>query len=243
MTESGEYVGSELEIFQHATNWKRYGTGTFLKHIDGEVLEVGAGMGAMTPYLAKKMHPKWVCLEPDGKLSSQIQEKVEQKEMPKFCHAVRGTIDDLAIDEKFDTILYLDVIEHIEDDSAELLKATGRLRTGGHLIVLVPAHQFLFSEFDRAIGHFRRYDKAMLSASVPPSLQLSELYYLDSVGLFASLANKCLLHQSQPTHKQIQFWDKVLVPASRVIDRVLLNRIGKSIVGVWKKPRNEFISS
>ena len=60
--------------------------------------------------------------------------------------------------------------------------------------------------------------------------------YLDSVGFFASLANRLLLKQQNPTLKQILFWDRVLVPCSRLVDPLFLFRAGKSVVGVWEKP-------
>jgi hypothetical protein len=144
-----------------------------------------------------------------------------------------GTVDALAADERFDAILYIDVLEHIEDDVAELERSAARLRPGGHIIVLSPAHQGLYSEFDKAIGHFRRYSKASLLAAAPPGLRLVEAFYLDAVGMAASLANRLLLRASMPTGGQILFWDRVLVPVSRVIDPIFVRRVGKSVVAIW----------
>jgi hypothetical protein len=79
----------------------------------------------------------------------------------------------------------LDVLGHIEDDDAELRLAARYLRKGGHLIVLAPAHQFLYSPFDGAIGHFRRHCRRSLRAAAPPELSFVLLRYLDSAGLMA----------------------------------------------------------
>jgi hypothetical protein len=105
------------------------------------------------------------------------------------------------------------------------------------VVVLAPAHQSLYSPFDRAIGHFRRYDRASLAAAAEPvrELALERLFYLDGAGLIASLANRVLLRQSSPSLAQIRTWDRVLVPASRVLDVLAFHRIGKSIVGVWRR--------
>jgi hypothetical protein len=102
--------------------------------------------------------------------------------------------------------------------------------------VLAPAHSWLFTPFDAGVGHFRRYTKKTLRAAMPRNLERARLSYLDSVGLLASLANKALLRQSMPTERQIGFWDGVLVPMSRVMDKLTLHCIGKSVLGVWRKP-------
>ena len=108
-----------------------------------------------------------------------------------------------------------------------------RSRPGGRIVVLTPAHQSLFSPFDAAIGHFRRYDRASLGRLSPCGLE--RMFFLDAVGLFASGANRLLLRQSMPTLGQIQTWDRWIIPVSRVVDPLLGFRAGKTIVGIWRK--------
>jgi hypothetical protein len=136
---------------------------------------------------------------------------------------------------EFDTIVYIDVLEHVEDDRRELENAASRLRAGGRLIVLSPAHQWLFSPLDTAFGHFRRYNRTTLCRVSPPSLRLDRLFYLDSVGLLLSSANLLLLRQSMPTKTQMHIWDGLTIPISRILDRCLANSVGKSIVGIWRR--------
>jgi hypothetical protein len=104
------------------------------------------------------------------------------------------------------------------------------------VIVLSPAHQWLFTPFDAAIGHFRRYNRTMVQALSPRGLQLESCRYLDSAGLAASAANLWFLKQSMPTRQQLHVWDSFIVPISRVMDRLLLHCVGKTIVAVWRKP-------
>jgi hypothetical protein len=129
--------------------------------------------------------------------------------------------------------LYVDVLEHIEKDDQELLKAFALLKKNGKLIVLSPAHQSLYSPFDKKIGHFRRYNKEMLIKISPPNLVLKKMFYLDSLGLFLSLGNRLLLKAEDPTTRQITFWDKLIVPFSRITDRLSFFSFGKTIVAVW----------
>ena len=230
---TSSYVGSELEIFQHATNWKSYYARSIRPYLVGDVLEVGAGLGATSRFLCDGRQRSWTCLEPDPELLAQLTERLAAQPLPSPVRTICGTVNALPANERFDAILYIDVLEHIEDDAAELERSAARLRPGGHIIVLSPAHQGLYSEFDKAIGHFRRYSKASLLAAAPPVLRPVEAFYLDAVGMAASLANRLLLRASLPTHGQIAFWDRVLVPVSRVIDPVLARSVGKSVVAIW----------
>ena len=232
-----KYVGSELELFAAVHNWKSYWSSQIRPFIGGDVLEVGAGIGSNTPFLDPGGDRNWVCLEPDSRLVTQLTQAQEQSQNGRQREVVSGTLQDLDPSQKFDTIIYIDVLEHIENDREELERAKSRLRPGGRIIVLSPAHQRLFTPFDSAIGHYRRYNRAMLRNISPPSLRLERLMYLDSAGLVLSVANLLLLRQSMPTRAQLRIWDRWIIPVSRVLDPCLFNSVGKSIVGIWKWER------
>ncbi len=226
------YAGSELRIFEQARHWKSYWRSRIEPFVRGDVLEVGAGIGANTALFADTAFHHWTCVEPDDALASQIALPSCER------HAVLvGTITDLPARARFDTILYADVLEHIEDDEAEVKEAASRLRGGGVLIVLAPAYPFLYTPFDGAIGHFRRYTRNSLRRLAPPHLAPVRLEYLDSAGMLASLGNRLLLRRATPSSGQIRTWDTVLVPISRWTDRLLLRRMGKSILGIWLRAR------
>ena len=100
---------------------------------------------------------------------------------------------DIHIQEKtFDTIMYMDVLEHIEDDKKEVNKALKHLNLGGNLIFFVPAYQFLYSDFDKSIGHIKRYNKQFfLSFKENENISIVELKYFDTIGFFfAVLINR-----------------------------------------------------
>jgi 2-polyprenyl-3-methyl-5-hydroxy-6-metoxy-1,4-benzoquinol methylase len=229
-----EYEGSELTLFAAANNWKNYWSRQIRPYIHGTVLEVGAGLGTNTALLADQGDP-WICLEPDLHMSNVIRDAVAVGRLPKHCQAIIGTLASLDPEVKADTILYIDVMEHIASDRQEMADAAARLRPGGHLIVLSPAHQWLFSPFDEAIGHYRRYTKDSLLAITPPGLKPVKTRYLDSCGLMASAANRWLLSASMPNSQQIRFWDNVLVRMSRAADPVVGFKVGKTVVGIWRR--------
>jgi SAM-dependent methyltransferase len=228
------YVGSELELFAAVRKWKTYWSRQIRPFITGDVIEVGAGIGSNTPFLDPGGDHRWVCLEPDPLLLAQLTKALKQTTERQY-ETVCGTLQTVDGDQRFDTIIYIDVLEHIANDREELNIAAGRLRPGGRIIVLAPAHQWLFSPFDAAIGHFRRYNGSMLRSISPAGLMIEQLIYLDSAGLTASAANLLVFRQSMPTKAQLRFWDHWIVPVSQVADKLLLHSVGKSIVAIWRK--------
>jgi SAM-dependent methyltransferase len=231
----GVYSESELPVFAEARNWKRYFANRLRRFIGGNVLEVGAGIGTTTAALCNGAETAWLCLEPEPRRSGEITGKIKAGSLPPNCTSQAGTVHDLPGEPRFDTILYIDVLEHIEDDAGELAAAANLLLPGGRLVVLAPAWQWLFSPFDAAIGHFRRYDRPGLCALRPPGLGVASSFYLDSAGLLASMANRFYLRSIMPTSGQIRIWDRVLIPVSRVLDPIIANSYGKSVVVVWSK--------
>jgi hypothetical protein len=229
------YIGGELEIFEHARNWKRYWSSEIRSYLCGDILEVGAGLGANTEFIKSHGISSWTCLEPDPDLVSRMRSRFATQSSLAECHVEIGTTETLRSVRQFDGIIYIDVLEHIEMDHAELARASRLLRKAGKIIVLAPAHQWLYTPFDCAIGHFRRYDKATLCSRMPNDGSVIRLDYMDSVGMLASLGNRIFLRQSAPSLKQILFWDHFLVRPSRLLDHLTLHMIGKSILGVWEK--------
>jgi SAM-dependent methyltransferase len=229
-----DYVGTELGVFDHATNWKAYVRSKIAKYLTGEVLEVGAGIGAFTESVSD-CAKQWWCLEPDSKLISSIRERQASGRIPVTVKSIVGTLDDIEPAKKFDAIIYMDVLEHIRDDVAEARNAASRLAPGGRVIILAPAFQAVYSSFDAAIGHFRRYTRASLGKVRPTELQAEESFYLDAPGLSLSLANRLFLRSAHPTKAQIMFWDTKIVPIARIVDPLIGFNIGRSVVAVWRR--------
>jgi 2-polyprenyl-3-methyl-5-hydroxy-6-metoxy-1,4-benzoquinol methylase len=117
-----QYVGEELRLFQHALNWKAYLRDQLAAFIRGDVLEVGAGVGATTIALHDDRCSSWTCLEPDRGLAQELERSVaalkDRRGMPP--QAACTTSSDLDPTLRYDSILYVDVLEHIRDDREEL---------------------------------------------------------------------------------------------------------------------------
>ena len=210
-----------------AVHWKSYIAELIRPHLGPSVLEVGAGIGSSIPYLRHPPVREWTAVEPDAALAAQIRDP--------GARVVVGTIAAIGATERFDAILYLDVLEHLADDAAELRRASTHLVPGGRLVVLAPAHRWLTSPMDAAVGHYRRYSAAGLRGLTPVGCRLEVLKHLDAVGCVASLANRLVLRRTQMSAGQVGLWDGGLVPLSRRLDRWLGFRFGKSLLAVWRR--------
>jgi 2-polyprenyl-3-methyl-5-hydroxy-6-metoxy-1,4-benzoquinol methylase len=227
------YAGTELNVFAHARNWKRYLRDLAAPYLIGDVLEVGAGIGETSCAFRSHAQSSWTALEPDDELASRLRLRVDSVQ-PRI-RVVSGTLAAIQARPLFDCVIYIDVLEHIERDRDELLAAAARLKPRGTIIVMSPAHQSLFTPFDAAIGHYRRYNRRQLEALTPAGTELIGMRYLDSVGLTLTVGNRLLLRSASPTISQVQFWDRFCIPAARRIDPLFAGRVGKSILAVWRR--------
>jgi hypothetical protein len=150
-----------------------------------------------------------------------------------------GTLGSLASKPTFDCLLYLDVLEHIHDDQWQISQSASLVRPGGHIVILAPAHPWLFSKFDERVGHLRRYDKNRLRSLKPRGWLEKKLIFLDSVGMLLCLGNALVLRRAMPSWAQIVIWDRLCVPISRALDRLLLEKLGKSVIVAWQKPQSD----
>jgi ubiquinone/menaquinone biosynthesis C-methylase UbiE len=230
----GSYIGSELELFQFATNWKKYFARLIVPFLNGNILEVGAGIGGTTKYLCNGNQSSWVCLEPDKEMAVIIQDKISRGELPACCKVRHGYTADLQGLGAYDTVVYIDVLEHINHEKDEIVAASRLLKPGGHIIALVPAYQCLYTSFDKAVGHYRRYSTGRLMSVFPAFFKKIWIKHLDSVGLCASLGNRLILKKGTPHISEIMLWDKCMVPVSRIMDYIFFYSIGRSILGVWQ---------
>ena len=229
-----QYKGSELELFSKATNWSNYIRHVLAPYIHGEVVEVGAGIGTRTLQLCN-LSKRWIALEPDNKMYLVIQSLLAENNTIQNVELQCAKLADSNLINAPDTILYLDVLEHIEDDASELMLAANLLESGGKIIVIAPAHQYLYSDFDKSIEHYRRYNKLMLKNITPKNMVLEEFKMLDSAGLLASLGNKIFLKSPLPSMLQVKVWDSFLVKASRILDIFFNFKIGKTVFAIYTK--------
>lgn len=140
------------------------------------------------------------------------------------------------VDLNLDTALSVNVFEHIECDRLALSNTFELLQPGGHLILVVPAHQAIYGPMDRSIGHYRRYNKSMLASRMRDAgFEMLHAKYINMVGAAGWFVNGCLLRRRVPPRAQLRLLNSI-IPAVRAIESVVSPPFGVSILAVGRKP-------
>ena len=225
-----QYPEIATERFDDANFHINYCLSFINKFIKGNIIEIGAGCGSFTKNYYDSKIKSLTLTETDQLNIKNLQKKFEKNSNIR--------ISDLSIDKiqsKFDTILYLHVLEHIKEDTNELKNAKNKLNDEGHLVIMVPAHQKIYGNLDKAVGHFRRYEKDFFKKNLL-DLELVSFRYLDSMGYLLYYLNKIFFkNETFPSKFKIFLWDKLFTPITILIDFLTNYSFGKCIVAVYKK--------
>ena len=183
-----DYQGWELEYFDNSKNFRNYQNDLIKDYIRGYTAEIGPGNGENLKLYLDRVE-KVDLFEPSKILFENLKSKYQDNQNlflknKEFSLTVNT----------YDTILYLDVLEHIQNDLEEINKAFNSLKSEGNLIINVPAFQHLYSKFDEDVNHFKRYDKKSITDLIQ-NLDLSsyQMKYYDSIGYLLSLISKIFL--------------------------------------------------
>ena len=225
------YVGKDLEAMCVAKNYNEWIFAEFSRYIRGNVAEVGAGSGNFSKRLLQSNLEKLYAFEPSNDMFPLLEASTRGD---KKVEAIHGFFDVEQGRETFDTILYINVLEHVEDDVAEMKKVRKSLGPGGHLLVFVPALPFLYSNFDEQIGHFRRYTKTSLVSVVEQAgLTIEKVRYFDCLGILPWYVHFTLLKNTM-TANNVSLYDKYAIPVNRFCEKLLTPPIGKNLLLVAK---------
>lgn len=222
------YPGWELKYFDKANNFRNYQFSLIKNYIHGEIAEVGPGNGITASrylYKAKRIF----LYEPSINLFKKLKSKFKNNKKVILKNSFFKISK-----KKFNTIIFLDVIEHIKDDIGIIKIALKNLKKGGNLIINVPAFNYLYSDFDKDIGHFKRYSNQDIKIikkkinSIVLKYNINFFYY-DSIGFILSLLNKIFSSNYKNNLKQkIYLWNKLII-ISKFLDIILMHKIGKSM--------------
>ncbi len=222
-----KYDGFELKYFDNSHNFRNYQCQLIARYLKKKVAEVGPGRGGFVNYY-KNYCKKLFLIEPDKKLYLVLKKKYSNKKttIKNFkIHKVRN---------KFDTIMYFDVLEHIKNDLKEVISAKKKLKKNGYLIFSVPAFQIFYNNFDKSVGHFKRYNKRDFKIiASKTNLKIEKIIYYDSFGLFLIILGKIFNISNQNLEKNIKLWN-FFIPLSKIIDLLTFNKFGKSLLCVFK---------
>lgn len=203
--------------------------------VGNRVLEVGSGTGNITHFLCsnnRQVTATDVVPAYRGELQRLFGDR-PNVEVGKFDLTAKAPAEMIA--ELFDTVVCLNVLEHIEDDLFALEQMRDVLQPGGKLALLVPSHQFLYGEFDRAVGHFRRYGKRELIGKLEKvGFVVQQTKYFSLLAALPWFINGRLLKRDYLPTDQVNLANK-LVPLLR-LEKLIGPPCGLSLIAIAQKP-------
>jgi SAM-dependent methyltransferase len=219
-----------------ARNYMEWIVNSLQPYFGKDILEVGVGHGSYCEYLAKFGRYRGIDIDPENVANSARRYPDRSFALADICsEQFRSSYPPGSVD----TIVCCNVIEHIEDDRRAVSSMSRALSPGGHLLLLVPAHQQLYGDLDRLAGHFRRYNKSlMLNAVSDSQVDILSLRYFNPVGGIAWWVNSFARHRSlddSAVNAQIRIFDKYVLPISKLVDPLTRGFFGQSMICVARK--------
>jgi 2-polyprenyl-3-methyl-5-hydroxy-6-metoxy-1,4-benzoquinol methylase len=230
------YAADDLETMSEARNYQAHIFSLVRPHIGSHVLEVGCGIGTMTSQLLDHAQ-QVVCIEPNLNCATRAREALAGSERVaiRVCHLEECNRGELQ-EQRFDTIVCVNVLEHIEDD----VRALSLFRdvvapAGGRVLIFVPAVQRLYGPHDAALGHHRRYSKRTLRAAFAAAgLDVVSMRYTNPIGLVGWMYNLYVSGNTEHTTGQVRLFDRLVAPWALPIDRLVPPPIGLSLFAVGR---------
>lgn len=227
-----------LSVLADADNLNKWFYDTIKPYCSGKILEIGSGIGNVSQFFIKN--------QLDITLSDLRLNYLDAltERFPSFNKEQLILLDlvDEDFDTKyahlfdsFDTIFALNVIEHIEKDQLALNNCRKILKKGGRLIVLVPAYQALYNKFDKELEHYKRYTSTGLNKIFTANeFKILRSQYFNFAGIPGWYVSGTLLKNKILPKGQLKFYNS-LVPLFRIIDKVIFNKMGLSVITVGQK--------
>jgi len=230
-----DFEGEEtLRAISEANNFNRWMYESIKNYCKGDILEIGSGIGNISSFFIKAK----------GSFSvSDIREQYRSYLKQIFpninvynINIAESNFEDRYPDlcNKYDTVFALNVVEHINDDKRALINMLKLLKPGGILIVLVPAYQFLYNEFDSSLEHYRRYTKNSLLRIMPPNTKVLKSWYFNLAGIFGWLVVGKLARKKTIPRSNMRLYNK-LTFLFKIMDWLTFNKAGLSVIVIAQK--------
>lgn len=235
-----EYEGSDLEATAFAVNYHRWILHVLRPYLGKHVVEVGAGTGSFSRMILETGPESLVLVEPSARMHRILAEglaSLDASQRPKTFQATfRESLDKVRDLCTPDSVVYINVLEHIEDDAGELKAIHDVLAPGGRVLIFVPAVKWLMSGLDRELGHFRRYSASDLEEKCRDAgfdIRLS--MYFDALGVVPWWFMHRVLRLRQLQPASVRFYDKFVVPIGQWAEGFVSPPIGKNLIMVGEK--------
>jgi len=223
-----------LEVIAKADRFNRWMYDQFRDQLKGEILEIGSGIGNVSKLVIEEEHSITLS-DYNEEYCKELKKKFEGNKN------VKGIISIDLLDpefekkysgykERFDSIFLLNVIEHIQDDSFAIRNCKYLLKQNGHLILLAPAYAWLYSSFDKQLGHFRRYTlKSLGDLLKKNNFSILTGSYFNCTGIGGWLLFGKIQRQKMLSGSEMSAFNKI-VPIAKGIDKLFGKKVGLSAI-------------
>lgn len=239
--ETSAYPGTELEAMSAASNYHRWILEIFKPYLGAHLVEVGAGLGSFSELILSQHVCKTLSLvEPSDSMYERLAAHVRQLDTSASVDTYHATFVEAADLIKTrhapDSIIYVNVLEHIADDEGELDAVRLTLSECGRVFIFVPALQWLFGTLDERVGHLRRYSKSELEQKLRRSgFKIVRSAYFDFPGIAPWWLKYRLMKSVTMEPGAVRFYDRFIIPAVRRIESLITMPIGKNVIAIAEK--------
>ena len=234
------YGQQALERIAIAPAFNKWMYETISPYMKGDILEIGSGIGNISEFFLKN-HKHLSISDYDLNYVNLLKSKFPQIPANQI-HQIDLADKEFQIsyqhlENKFDSLFMLNVLEHIEEDEYAIKNCKYLLKPGGILLVLVPSYSFLYSKMDKLLGHYRRYTISSLnSVLVSNHLLIRKGFYFNSLGILGWWWNK-MFNKAEISVGKMTLFNK-LVAVGKILDRITFCKVGLSTIIVAEKPLN-----
>ncbi|GIG64136.1 class I SAM-dependent methyltransferase [Phytomonospora endophytica] len=220
-----------LEDVSAASHYRAWLTSLAVDHLGEHPIEIGSGHGDYAAEWLPRVGAFTATDADPGRLTVLRE---------RFAADPRVTVGAMLlpsdVDGRFSAALAYNVLEHIPDDVAALRTMARLVRPGGKVVILVPAFPMLMSDFDVRVGHVRRYRRSTLrKAFTDAGLRVEKLHHVNWAGWFAWLLMMRLLKGSPRDGAALRVYDRLIVPAVRLGEKVVRPPFGQSLFAIGSR--------
>lgn len=228
-----------LSVINNATNFNRWMFESIKPYCKGNILEIGSGIGNISTFFLENKQYIFLTDIRDNYcsiLKNKFKENsyllgVENIDLvhPNFETKYAKFIG------QFDTVFALNVIEHIKNDVLAISNANKLLKNGGNLIILVPAYQFLYNQYDKELFHFKRYVKnEVIEIFKKNNFEIINSFYFNAFGILGWFVSGKISKSKSIPSSQMNLFNKIVFVA-KLIDKIFFNKIGLSTIIIGQK--------
>lgn len=228
------YSGSELDALSGARNYYRWLLRRFAPYVGAEVVEIGAGTGTFSEFLLSLPQvTRLVAIEPSENNFPLLAERLARDSR---AITVKGYLEGSAAPESADSLVAVNVLEHIERDGELLRHAWDTARTSATLLLFVPALPAIFGSLDAAFEHCRRYTRTSLSDRLQTAgWQVERLGYMNLPGIIPWFVAGKMLRRTSIGGAEARLYDRFVVPVAAAIEDRISPPIGQSLIAIARK--------